>query len=214
MGELRPAASPRPARGPVTCAADGARARVRRRGHRRGVRRPRPARAGPAVACQGGSRAVGPRDRQGSGTPPRQTAEPPDHRRGRRRQRVEEREFVQAVSERTGLSRQESADLTRATLETLAHRLSGGEDRALERELPEGLAESVRRGATSAIEAFSYAETVRRVAERNMLKKSEADSGVRAVLVTLRDAISEKEFGNLMSQLGSDFSQPVEDFAG
>ncbi|MCX4918641.1 MULTISPECIES: DUF2267 domain-containing protein [unclassified Streptomyces] len=127
---------------------------------------------------------------------------------------MEEREFVQAVSERTGLSRQESADLTRATLETLAHRLSGGEDRALERELPEGLAESVRRGATSAIEAFSYAETVRRVAERNMLKKSEADSGVRAVLVTLRDAISEKEFGNLMSQLGSDFSQPVQDFAG
>ncbi|MET7383649.1 MULTISPECIES: DUF2267 domain-containing protein [unclassified Streptomyces] len=127
---------------------------------------------------------------------------------------MEEREFVQAVSERTGLSRQESADLTRATLETLAHRLSGGEDRALALELPEGLAESVRRGATSAIEAFSYAETVRRVAERNMLKKSEADSGVRAVLVTLRDAISEKEFGNLMSQLGSDFSQPVEDFAG
>lgn len=127
---------------------------------------------------------------------------------------MEEREFVQAVSERTGLSRQESADLTRATLETLAHRLSGGEDRALERELPEGLAESVRRGATSSIEAFSYAETVRRVAERNMLKKSEADSGVRAVLVTLRDAISEKEFGNLMSQLGSDFSQPVQDFVG
>jgi uncharacterized protein (DUF2267 family) len=127
---------------------------------------------------------------------------------------VEEREFVRAVSERTGLSRQESADLTRATLETLAHRLSGGEDRALALELPEGLAESVRRGATSAIEVFGYDETVRRVAERNVLKKEEADSGVRAVLVTLREAVGEKEFGNVMSQLGADFARPVEEFVG
>ncbi|MGW2781411.1 DUF2267 domain-containing protein [Streptomyces populi] len=127
---------------------------------------------------------------------------------------MEEREFVRAVSERTGLSRQESADLTRATLETLAHRLSGGEDRALALELPEGLAESVRRGATSAIEVFGYDETVRRVAERNVLKKEEADSGVRAVLVTLREAVGEKEFGNVMSQLGADFARPVEEFVG
>ncbi|MEU6276224.1 DUF2267 domain-containing protein [Streptomyces populi] len=127
---------------------------------------------------------------------------------------MEEREFVRAVSERTGLSRQESADLTRATLETLAHRLSGGEDRALELKLPEGLAESVRRGATPAIEVFGYDETVRRVAERNVLKKEEADSGVRAVLVTLGEAVGEKEFGNVMSQLGADFARPVEEFAG
>ncbi|KAB1990664.1 MULTISPECIES: DUF2267 domain-containing protein [Streptomyces] len=127
---------------------------------------------------------------------------------------MEEREFVRAVSERTGLSRQESADLTRATLETLAHRLSGGEDRALALKLPEGLAESVRRGATSAIEVFGYDEAVRRVAERNVLKKEEADSGVRAVLVTLREAVGEKEFGNAMAQLGTDFARPVEEFVG
>ncbi|MFF7203816.1 MULTISPECIES: DUF2267 domain-containing protein [unclassified Streptomyces] len=124
---------------------------------------------------------------------------------------MEERAFIQAVSERTGLSRQESADLTRATLETLAHRLSSGETRNLMPELPEGLAESVRRGATPHIEVFDYAETVRRVAERNVLRTDEADSGVRAVLGTLREAISEKEFGHLMSQLGSDFSQPIAD---
>ncbi|MEJ8635952.1 DUF2267 domain-containing protein [Streptomyces sp. NPDC006475] len=124
---------------------------------------------------------------------------------------MEERAFIQAVSERTGLSRQESADLTRATLETLAHRLSSGENRNLMPELPDGLAESVRRGATAQIEVFDYAETVRRVAERNVLRTDEADSGVRAVLGTLREAISEKEFGHLMSQLGSDFSQPIAD---
>jgi uncharacterized protein (DUF2267 family) len=127
---------------------------------------------------------------------------------------VEEKAFVQAVSERTGLSRQESADLTRATLETLAHRLSSGEARNLALELPEGLAESVRRGATAEIERFDYDELVRRVAERNVLKPDEADSGVRAVLVTLREAISEKEFGHAMSQLGADFTRPIENFAG
>ncbi|GAX50625.1 DUF2267 domain-containing protein [Streptomyces mirabilis] len=127
---------------------------------------------------------------------------------------MEEKAFVQAVSERTGLTRQESADLTRATLETLAHRLSSGEARNLALELPEGLAESVRRGATAEIERFDYDELVRRVAQRNVLKPDEADSGVRAVLVTLREAISEKEFGHAMSQLGADFSRPIENFVG
>ncbi|MGP4003798.1 DUF2267 domain-containing protein [Streptomyces sp. 8N706] len=122
---------------------------------------------------------------------------------------MEEKEFIRAVSERTGLSRQEAADLTRATLETLAHRLSAGEAQDLTTELPEALAASVRRGATEDIEPFGWDETVTRVAERNMLKNEEADRGVRAVLVTLRETISDKEFGDLMSQLGNEFSGPI-----
>ncbi|MFJ5219303.1 DUF2267 domain-containing protein [Streptomyces sp. NPDC088354] len=51
-------------------------------------------------------------------------------------------------TQRTGLSRQEAADLTWATLETLAHGLSPGEARDLNTELPEGLAEAVRTGTT------------------------------------------------------------------
>lgn len=39
---------------------------------------------------------------------------------------MDEQEFVRTVAERTGLSKQEAADLTWATLETLAHRLSRG----------------------------------------------------------------------------------------
>ncbi|WP_055494731.1 DUF2267 domain-containing protein [Streptomyces sp. TP-A0356] len=123
---------------------------------------------------------------------------------------MEEKEFFLAVSERTGLTRQEAADLTRATLETLAHRLSAGEARDLALELPDGLKESVRRGTTDHVERFDYYETVRRVAERNMLKEEEADRGIRAVLAVLRDAISETGFHHLMSQLGADFSQAAE----
>ncbi|MCW7942462.1 hypothetical protein AAW14_10425 [Streptomyces hygroscopicus] len=120
---------------------------------------------------------------------------------------MEEKEFILAVSERTGLTRQVAADLTRATLETLAHRLSAGEARGLKNGLPEGLAESVRRGTTAHIERFGYEDTVRRVAERNMLNEEEADRGVRAVLTVLGDAIIETEFRHLMSQLGADFSK-------
>ena len=53
-------------------------------------------------------------------------------------------------------------------------------------------------------------EFVRTVAERTMLKEEEADRGVRTVLAVLREAISEKEFTDLMSQLGTDFSRAVE----
>ena len=123
---------------------------------------------------------------------------------------MDERAFVRTVAERTGLSRQEAADLTRATLETLAHRLSSGEARDLMTELPEGLAEAVRRGTTDRIERFGHHDSVLRVAERTMLKEEEAERGVRTVLTVLREAISEKEFNDLMSQLGTDVSQVVD----
>ncbi|MFD6314690.1 DUF2267 domain-containing protein [Streptomyces nigra] len=123
---------------------------------------------------------------------------------------MDEREFVRTVAERTGLGREEAADLTRATLETLAHRLSPGEARDLIIELPEGLADAVRRGTTDRIERFGHTDSVQRVAQRTMLKEEEADRGVRTVLSVLREAISEKEFTDLMSQLGTDFSQAVE----
>ncbi|WP_413760010.1 DUF2267 domain-containing protein [Streptomyces sp. MMBL 11-3] len=123
---------------------------------------------------------------------------------------MDEHEFTRTVAERTGLSRQEAADLTWATLETLAHRLSPGEARDLSAELPERLADAVRRGGTDHIERFDYHDTVRRVAERTMLKKEEADKGVRTVLAVLREAVSEKEFNDMMSQLGADFSQALE----
>ncbi|MEU8983424.1 DUF2267 domain-containing protein [Streptomyces sp. NPDC048309] len=123
---------------------------------------------------------------------------------------MDEKEFLRTVAERTGLSRQEAADLTWATLETLAHRLSPGEARDLITELPEGLAEAVRRGTKDHIERFGHHDSVRRVAERTMLKEEEADRGVRTVLAVLREAISEKEFNDLMSQLGTDFSQALE----
>jgi uncharacterized protein (DUF2267 family) len=122
---------------------------------------------------------------------------------------MDDREFFQAVADRTQLSRQEAADLTRATLETLAHRLSDGEARDLARELPEPLRESLDRGRGE-MEHFDPDESVRRVRMRTGVSEEEAGRGVRAVLGTLREAVSQQEFDNAMSQLGSEFARLAE----
>jgi uncharacterized protein (DUF2267 family) len=119
------------------------------------------------------------------------------------------REFVQAVATRTNLSREEAADLSRATLEFLAHMLSSGQARDLAHELPDELKEPVRRGA-EARERLDFQEAVRRVHGRTGLSESESDRGIRAVLTTLREAVSEPEFNNAMSQIGHEFLQVIQ----
>ncbi|MFF3321293.1 DUF2267 domain-containing protein [Streptomyces sp. NPDC002889] len=122
---------------------------------------------------------------------------------------MDEKEFFQAVADRSGLSRQEGADLTRATLETLALRLSDGEVRDLALELPEPLRDSLQQGRGE-MKIFGPDETIRRVRERTGLSESEAARGVRAAFTTLQDAVSQKEFGHAMSQLGKEYAQLVE----
>ncbi|WNE94602.1 DUF2267 domain-containing protein [Streptomyces luomodiensis] len=122
---------------------------------------------------------------------------------------MDDREFFQAVADRTQLSRQEAADVTRATLETLAARLSAGEARDLASELPERLREALRRGRDE-MEVFDVDESIRRVRERTGLSETEAGRGVRAVLATLREAVSREEYDHAMSQLGSEFARMAE----
>ncbi|MEU8781111.1 DUF2267 domain-containing protein [Streptomyces sp. NPDC048637] len=122
---------------------------------------------------------------------------------------MDDKEFFRAVADRAGLSRQEAADLTRATLETLALRLSGGEARDLALELPEPLRVSLQQGRAEMV-VFGPAESIRRVRRRTGLSGPEADRGVRAVLGTLQEAISRKEFAHAMSQLGKEYAHLVE----
>jgi len=122
---------------------------------------------------------------------------------------VEYKEFVQAVTDRTALSRQEAADLTRATLEALAERVSGGELRQLAMQLPDGLREYVRSNKKAA-DRFGLTEFIRRVGDHAGLTEPEATAGVRAVLTTLREAISAEEYRDVMSQLPGDFSGLVD----
>ncbi|MEW9516037.1 DUF2267 domain-containing protein [Streptomyces tubercidicus] len=122
---------------------------------------------------------------------------------------MDDKEFFRAVAERARLSRQEAADLTRATFETLALRLSYGEARDIALELPEPLRVSLQR-ERGEMQIFGADESIRRVRRRTGLSASEAERGVRAVLSTLQEAVSRREFEHAMSQLGKEYAQLVE----
>ncbi|MFB6440765.1 DUF2267 domain-containing protein [Streptomyces sp. NPDC056411] len=122
---------------------------------------------------------------------------------------MDDKAFFRAVAERSGLSRQEAADLTRATLETLALRLSDGEVRDLTPELPASLRDSLQWGKGE-MKIFGPDASIRRVCQRTGLTAPEATRGVRAVLSTLQEAVSAKEFAHAMSQLGKEYAQLLE----
>jgi uncharacterized protein (DUF2267 family) len=117
---------------------------------------------------------------------------------------VNDREFFHTVAQRAGLSREEAADLTRATLATLADRLSGGEARDLAAQLPEPLAQPLRSGDEAA-KRFDLEEFVRRVSKHTGLTPLETTRGIRAVLITLREVVANDEFAQVMAQLPKDF---------
>jgi uncharacterized protein (DUF2267 family) len=123
---------------------------------------------------------------------------------------VEFKEFVHAVADRTGLSRQEAADLSRATLETLGERLSEGEVVQLSVQLPDGLREYLRPRKKKGAERFGLVEFIRKVSEHTGLTEAETTAGVTAVLRTLQETVSADEFGDVMSQLPDDFSNLLE----
>jgi uncharacterized protein (DUF2267 family) len=119
------------------------------------------------------------------------------------------KEFTHTVAERSGLSREEAADLTRASLGQLAERLSGGEARALAVFLPEPMAECLR-GKGMAAEKFGLDEFVKRVSGHTGLTVRETTGGVRAVFRTLGDAAPSEEFSQAMAQLPAEFRTMLE----
>lgn len=115
-------------------------------------------------------------------------------------------ELIARVAERTGLFEGDAEALTRATLATLAERISGGEARDLAAQLPGPLQDALLPAKEEA-EAFSFEEFVGRVAERTGREFAVAESAVDAVMATLRDAVTPGEFKDVLSQLPNDFHQ-------
>ncbi|MFF5210201.1 DUF2267 domain-containing protein [Streptosporangium sp. NPDC000396] len=115
------------------------------------------------------------------------------------------KEFVRTVAERAVLSREEAADVTRATLEKLGERLSQGEAHHLAAQLPDSLRESVRIEGRG--EQFGLHDLVMGVSRRTGLTEQEATNGVRAVLTTLRETLTDEVFDHVMSQLPGEFQE-------
>jgi uncharacterized protein (DUF2267 family) len=117
-------------------------------------------------------------------------------------------EFIKHVRDRTGLEREQAEAVTRATLETLAERLTGGEADDLAAQLPKALQEPLLSRADEGAERFDIEEFKRRVAERSGI--SPAADAIRAVMTTIREAVTRGEFDDVMQQLPDEFWALVE----
>jgi uncharacterized protein (DUF2267 family) len=119
---------------------------------------------------------------------------------------VDKRTFQAAVAERAGLSKEEAADLTRATLEALAGQISGGEVQQLAVTLPDWLEPNLPRHDGRA-RPKPLTEFVRELSQRTGLKEDETLRGVRAVLRVLREAIDPTHLDHALALLPKDYRE-------
>jgi uncharacterized protein (DUF2267 family) len=124
---------------------------------------------------------------------------------------MDERQFFRTVAERSGLSREEAADLTRAALQALAQRLSGGAVGDLVLHLPDGLDATVRGMKGRPRKGFGLGETEEQLAQRIGLTHDEVHAGFRAVLQTLREAVPDADFAKAVSQLPGEFRRLIDE---
>jgi uncharacterized protein (DUF2267 family) len=119
-------------------------------------------------------------------------------------------EFMKDVEQRSGLDRDQAEKAVRATLNTLAERLAGGEPKDLASQLPEPLKDTVLltagRGSGMRIPVPDFIEIV---ADREGASPDEARKHIEAVMGTLRDAVTEGEFDDVMAQLDPEYQQLV-----
>ncbi|MFU8876110.1 DUF2267 domain-containing protein [Micromonospora sp. SL4-19] len=119
--------------------------------------------------------------------------------------------FVDQVALRARTSPERAVELTRATLETLAERLTGGEVLDLAAQLPKPLQRVLKpHPGTEAADRFGAAEFIARVGQRAGVDGNTARDAVRAVFITLREAVTGGEFADVVVQMPRDYRDMVE----
>jgi uncharacterized protein (DUF2267 family) len=126
-------------------------------------------------------------------------------------------QFVELVRQRAGVPASRRLDgmpltdtemaetLTRATLQVLAQRISGGEARDLALQLPSPFEEWLRSEHEHA-EPFDLEVFIQRVADLALVDFEAARAGVRAVFQTLREAVTGNEFKDVLAQLPREYT--------
>jgi uncharacterized protein (DUF2267 family) len=115
----------------------------------------------------------------------------------------EHERFITTVQQKAGISRPEAERAARATLETLAERLSAGEARDLAAQLPPKLAPWL--ATEGGAEPFDVDEFIRRVAAREQVDLATAEQHARAVFDALGRTVSEDEIDDMAAELPNDF---------
>jgi uncharacterized protein (DUF2267 family) len=121
-------------------------------------------------------------------------------------------QFLTTVQRKAGISREQAETATRATLETLAERLSAGEARDIAEQLPPELAPYLAPRGDA--QGFDLEEFLRRVAEREGVDVPAADRHARAVFAALRGAVSPDEIDDMAAELSKDYRALVSEAQG
>lgn len=117
-------------------------------------------------------------------------------------------DLLARVGEQTGLGLEDARRAVAAVLETLAERIPTGQVRDIMRRLPRDFHDVLRAGVSRATEEsrrMPATEFLRRVAEREAVAPDVAVRHVRAVLATVRDAVSPEEFADVQVELPADY---------
>jgi uncharacterized protein (DUF2267 family) len=115
-------------------------------------------------------------------------------------------EFIESVTQRTGLPREAAETLLRATLRVLAERLSGGEAEDLQAQMPKELKDDLAVPKEKPAQSFGAADFTRRVAHVGDNDEPAAQIGAAAVLATIGDAVTPGAFDDVLSQLGREYA--------
>jgi uncharacterized protein (DUF2267 family) len=116
-------------------------------------------------------------------------------------------EFLERVADRAGLPHDAAERATAAVLEALGERIAGGEVEDLAAQLPAALRPPLESGNSATAgkaKAMSLEEWVERIAELEGVSPEQAREHARAVLRTLEEAVSRKEFRDVLAQLPDD----------
>ena len=117
-------------------------------------------------------------------------------------------EFIGQVQHRAGLgSHAEAERATRATLETLAERLAGGEAHDLAAQLPPELARSLEAPDAGIGAKLTLDEFFELVSEREGVDLPDATFHARVVIGVLTEAVSIGEIQDVRVQLPAAFAQ-------
>lgn len=124
---------------------------------------------------------------------------------------MQEQEFLDRVKERADLTDDEAAlAATRATLETLGERITGGEASDLASQLPERIGAYASRHAEDPRQAeiFDLDDFYRRVTDReDGVSELDAQRHARAVFRVVRDAVTPGQVDDVLEQLPPEFAE-------
>jgi uncharacterized protein (DUF2267 family) len=121
---------------------------------------------------------------------------------------VDYKTFIKTEAEKAGLPEDKAEEVARATLQTLADRITGGEADDLAAQLPTPLKDALIPARDEA-ERFDVDEFVRRVSERAHVDPDTARTGAMATFSTMREAVTPGEFDDITAQLPQEYRDLV-----